>query len=367
MTGPSKIIYLEDRSGAETDDQCGMKYWLNRKAGPAKIGIVPVKESLALTIGRESHYDLWNIAMREDISEGALKEIVADLTALLTEDDRRDQKQMELLWRRLGWLVAFALYIEPEIRAKYETVQVEHELILDRDPLWVAVTPDRVLKNRLNGTLEYREYKTTIASNQKWMHSWFYAIQLHLGLAAVSEEIGEPVKFAQIMGLMKGYESSADHRLTHPYVWAYFNHQKNTWETEYAKSRGNDWIPMPVWEFEGGIVEWVKRLGPDIARQQFPHSPPVFLNERMLAEWVTRRTARQRTISCIEETCRHSETLRAIYFERRTRNCRPPFGDPCDYLHACWNAEVDADPMRCGLYQVREPHHEVEIVGVEGI
>lgn len=363
----NKIIYLEDRSGAETDDVCGMKYWLNRKAGPEKKGIVPIKEDFALRIGRETHNDLQMIALMPDIRPGALKEVVADMISALTEEDKHDTLKMEILYRRIGWLVAFALYIEPGIRAKYETVHVEHELILDRNPLWVAFTPDRILRDRSHGVLEYREYKTTITSNTKWMHSWFFAIQLHIGLAGVSEELNEDVKFAQVMGLMKGYESPSDKRLIHPYVWAYYNHNKNTWETDYQKTRGADWMAMPVWEFEGDMVDWVIRMGGDVAKSQFPHSAPVFLNARMLDEWCARREARQSQIAVIEEACRTDEELRGIYFERRTRNCRPPFGDACSYLKICWNAEANRDPMATGEYMVREPHHDVEIVGVEGL
>lgn len=366
MTPSNKILYLEDRSGAETDDQCGMKYWLQRKAGPNKCGIVPVKEEFALMIGRQTHEDLLTIATMDDIRPEALKELIVDLTKDLTEDDKHDTKKMEILYRRLGWLCAFALYIEPAIRAKYETVHLEHELILNRDPLWVAVTPDRVLRNRVTKVLEYREYKTTITSNSKWMSSWPFAIQLHIGLAAVSEELEEPVKFAQIMGLMKGYESPADHRLMHPYVWAYYNHDANTWEHDGSKTKAACWMPMPVWEFDGGVVEWVIKLGADVARAQFPHSVPVFLNEKMLNEWCERRRARQQLISMFERNCREDEHMRGMYFEKRTRNCRPPFGDACSYLPICWNAENERDPMRTGDFKVRQPHHDVEIAGIEG-
>lgn len=359
----SKIIYMEDRSGAETDDKCGMAYWWNRKAGPAGIGIVPKKEALALAIGRETHNDLLAVAQMEDIRPEAIQEHVDSILIGLTETDRaiENRSKMEMLYRRLGWFIAFALYHEPALRLKYETVFVEDEIILDREPLWVAVTPDRILRNRSNGVMEYREYKTTISASQKWLQSWHFAIQLHIGLAATSEELGTKVSFAHIMGLMKGSESSVDRHLVHPYVWGYYNHQQDKWGWSYEKCRNNDWVPMPVWEFEGGLVKWVQMLGPEIAQTQFPLSPPVFLNERMLNKWVARRAARQQQISLVEDSCRKDMATRELFFESRTNKCRPAFGDACDYLMCCWNAEAEKDPIGTGDYTARTPHHEVEI------
>lgn len=355
------LRFITDRSAVRLDDQCGMKYYLNRKE--AGIGIVPKKEALALAIGRETHVDLSAIAEMEDISEEAIEAAVGDILSPITEEDKHEQQKMEMLYRRLGWLAAYALYMEPDIRATYDTVNVEDETILDRDPLWVAVTPDRVLRHKVSKHLEYREYKTTITASKKWMESWPYAIQLHLGLAAVQEELHEDIKFAQIMGLLKGNESAMDHRLLHPYVWAWYNTRHATWTHEYEKARGAEWVPMPVWEYPGGIVQWVKRLGPEIAKAQFPFSPPVFLNRRMLDEWVSRRLRRERIIRNTENACRTDFGLRSNIFERRTDICRPPFGDACPYLLVCWNAEAQRAPLATGEYEVRIPHHNVEVVG----
>lgn len=355
----SKLIFLTDRSAVALDDRCGMKYWLNRKEGGR--GIVPKKEALPLAIGRETHVDLATIAEMEDISPAAIQDLCDQITKPLTEDDRGVTSKMELVYRRLGWLAAFALYTEPMIREYYETLHIEHELILDRDPLWVAVTPDRVLRHKGDKRIEYREYKTTISSNSKWMRNWNYAIQMHLGIAAVQEELGQKVNFGQIMGLNKGYESAVDRRMMHPYVWGYYNHDTNEWGHDYDLCRSNKWIPMPVWEFDGGIVKWVQRLGPEVARMQFPHSQPVFLNERMLEEWVSRRIYRERIIASVTDVCREDPNLRALHFERRTDQCSPPFGDACPYLMACWNAEVAANPSAHADYIARVPHHDVEL------
>lgn len=348
-----RIIYLEDRSGAETDDSCGMKYWFNRLEGGK--GIVPAEEQLPLLIGRQTHEDLASLAQMEDISEGHIKEVVAEILAPLTEEDRAQSAKMELLYRRLGWFVGFALYVEPKLRERFEDIGIEREIILDRDPLYVPTQPDRLLRSRSNGIIHYLEYKSTISTSLKWQQSWPFAIQMHIGIAAAQEEIGKKVAFGQVMGLMKGY--SSDGRLHHPYVWGWYNHARNDWSHEYQ--RGMDWTPMPVWEYNGGIVEWVKRCGPDVAAGQFPLSPPIFLNERMLDEWVKRRLMRQRLIRAVKSACQKDLGRRALHFQRITRSCRPPFGDPCQYLLCCHNAQAELDPTGTGQYVPREPHHDI--------
>lgn len=348
------VIYLTDRSAVETDDRCGMRYWWNRIEGGR--GIVDEQEAFDLRIGRETHEDLATVATMEDISEEALKAVVADLLSPITEEDKIEQAKMELLYRRIGWFVAFALYIEPEIRRKYEDVGIEREIILDRQPLWVAVTPDRLLKDRTTGQLVYREYKTTISASNKWLESWKYAIQIHTSLAAIEEEIGTKVAYGQVMGLMKGY--TTQERMFHPYAWGYYNATDDEWSSSYKQ--GAKWEAMPAWEYPGGPVEWVKFCGEEVAKGQFPHTAPIFLNRRMLDLWVDRRIAREEVIHTVKHTCTLDPQVRQRYFEMRTAQCRPAFGDQCPYLRACWNASIGADPLSHG-YVPRTPHHDVEI------
>lgn len=358
----SKIIYLADRSGCETDDDCGYSYWLNRKAGPGRKGIVQAVESIYLAIGRESHEDLHAIAEIEDLSPLSIDTRISEITESLTEEDKKDQKTMEILYRRLGWFAAFALFIEPKLREEFDTISVEDELILDRSPLWVAVTPDRVLRSKKSGKLIYQEYKSTITASNKWTSSWPFAIQLHLGMKAIEEELKEPIGFSRVVGLMKGDYYGTRHNLTHPYVWAYQNSRTGEWTHEYSKSRSPEWNPAPVWDYPGGVVGWVQLLGEDIAKGQFPMSQPIFLNERMLDQWVTSRTWREAEIAAVSEECYENPLIRARYFRRETKRCRPGFGDQCQYLSACWNASVSDDPIRSGLYVERTPHHMVEVL-----
>lgn len=351
--------FITDRSAVETDDACGMRFWWNRKALGG--GIMPKDEPLALEVGRAVHEDLSEMATA-DISEDALQARVDDIVDRLTLDDIEQTDKMEVLFRRLGWLVAWALYIEPVIRAKYDTVMVEDELVLDRTPLWVAVTPDRVLRDKHDGKLVYLEYKSTQQAGPKWLSSWHFSIQLHIGMAAIAEELEEPVKFGQIVGLLKGYYAPSNNRLRHPYVWAWTNAKTGEWTWRYDAARGADWTEAPVWDYPGGLVKWVKFVGQEAAVSQFPMTAPIFLHPQMLQEWVTRRTAREAQIEISKDACLTNETTRGIVFEKRTSKCRPAWGDPCPYTRLCWNRGSSSDEeeiLKGGDFVKRIPHHNV--------
>lgn len=360
MSTEKQLILYEDRSSAEMDDACGMRFWFGRKEGGR--GIVPVVPAEPLSVGAEIHSDLQTIAEMEDLRPEAIQEMIDDILNPLGEEEKSNQKRMELLYRRLGWFAAFALFIEPKVRERYRNIMIEDEIILDRGELWTAVTPDRVLESLRDTHLEYWEYKSTISAGPKWMSSWPKQIQPHIGIAAVEEELKREVKFCQIVGLLKGNYAAADRRLVHPYVWAWYSTEKECFEHDYDKTRGNQWISMPVWEFDPGIVRWVQRLGPEIARAQFPMSAPVFLNKRMLNKWVERRKSRQRQIKLVEDVSYYDEEVRAQFFEERTRNCQPPFGDPCPYLKCCWHADTNYSPLADPEFKPREPHHRIELI-----
>jgi hypothetical protein len=355
----NKKVWVLDRSGAETADKCPRAYWWNRLATGS--GVVPIDTPEALYVGRDVHEDLQAIAERDDLSIAGITEAVErGLGDALKDLSDKDQIKRELAYRRFGWASAFALFIEPKIRAKWITIGSERELILDRDPLWVPVTPDRVLQSIDKPDLRvYREYKSTISASGKWLSSWRKKPQLHLGMKALEED-GTKVAYAQVMGLMKG--QVRDGRLSHPYVWAYHNHSTGKWTHDYSLARASGWGPEPVWNYPGGLVEWVRQCGEEVAAAQFPHTEPVFLNEQLLESWITRWTAQMEEWAMAEEMCRQDAEARDIFFPQHTDNCEPPFGDPCSYRWACWNAGVNRDPIGSGYYVKRIPHHDVELI-----
>lgn len=352
-----KILYL-DRSGGDLDDDCGMAFYWNRIA--CGRGIVPEQEATYFQVGRETHEDLAVLASMEDLSPNSIGDLLSQLTGDLTDEDKIITGTMEILYRRLGWAAAWGLVMEPQVRATFENVSTEEEIILDRSPLWIGVTPDRLLRHREGHYLVYKEYKSTITAGGKWQQSWPFKIQPHIGMAAIEEEINEKVAYTQIVGLLKGDYRSG--RLSHPYVWAW--RRGADWTHEYDKARGVGWEPAPVWDYPGGVVDWVTRCGEDLARSQFPHSAPVFLNRDMLDGWVNRKTARMTAVDAYRDACVTDAKLRQLIFEQRTSKCRPAFGDSCPYLGACWNATIGEEPLSHGFIP-RTPHHAIEDIVAE--
>lgn len=349
---PSSIM-LTDRSGIETDWLCGMKYWWNRLEGGT--GLSPTNEASYFLIGRQIHEDFGAIA------EGVPYQ---DLLQTISPPEDGDQLQWEIHFRRLGWITAFGKWIWPRWKKDYEVVKVEGELILDRSPLWVAVTPDLILRciNKsldLYGKLVYKEYKSTKVKSPSWVAHWDAAVQVHLGLLAVEEELGETVAFGHIVGLDKGYEK--DGRLNHPYVWAY-------------RTDAGDWLPKykwgvphaPVWEYEKGIEDWVELCGEDCGAAQFITSAPIFLDPRLIESLIRRRIEREKEIREWKDASQKDWLVREQHFEQRFNQCKPAIGSECPFYAACKNKTVQDDPLGSGLYVRRVPHHEVEILGVDG-
>jgi hypothetical protein len=352
MTDRQQIL-LTDRTTSETDWKCGMKrWWYKEEAG---TGIVPVAEAPWFEVGRQIHDDF--ARLRTGVEYNLLVSEI--LTGL---GDTHDQLVLEPAYRRMGWIIAYALYRLDREAEEGEDIAIESEIVLDRDPLWVVCTPDRLYRRYLDNRIIYRELKSCKYANYGWVNYWPRAVQLHVGLAAAREEYDVEIAHGEVMGLVKGEER--DGRLMHPYVWSWW-HDKEGWVPLGQGAGKRDLTPRPVWEYDGGIVEWVKKLGPDVANAQFPFSAPIFLDDRLLKDYIQARTFREKEVRFFKDRAQVDRELRARHFEPRFSECSPMIGAPCPYLAACHNAEVNRDPLGSGLYTRRTPHHEIEIVGIE--
>lgn len=344
-------IFITDRTTIETDWTCGMKRWWYKHA--LGTGIVPVSEASYYRVGRDIHTLLQGVAEASDLDN-----LVVQLELGWRErvDEAQTLTLKEEITRAYGWAMAWAIYIEPGIRQRYETISLEHELVLQRDPLWLVTTPDRVLRDRDTHEIVVDDYKTTSGS-MGWDAYWPYAIQVHIQLKAVEEELGQKPKYGRVRGLLKGFQR--DGRLIHPYVWAW-------------REPGQDYkpglTPVPVWEY-GSLGAWIRVLGSEVALNQFPLSMPIFCNDRLLDLLIERRIERETEVSNYLEIAKSTEmplSTAQIIFEPRYSQCRPPGRErQCPYLACCHNATVSEDPLGSGLYVTRTPHHELEIVGVD--
>lgn len=340
-------VYVTDVQEAEVDDVCPRRTWFSRFEGGN--GILSRDTLLSDLMVAETHKDLRFLKGMADISPEAVQMQVDNIRAGLTGEDTLEVKKMELLYRRLGWFAAYALYVEPGMRALYEDIPVEFEVPLDHDPFWVMVKPDRVVRNRVNGEVTYLEYVPMPPgpNHRKWLEQWTFNARLHLGMAAVEDSVkfqgkGIYVTDGQVMGLNEGYFSSFDGKLCHPYVWGYYNRTTTQWSAAF-KPEAEGFKMTPVWEFPGGIVGWVQLCGSTTAAHQFPYSPAVELDNRLVDEWVSRRLHRERTIGSMRDVCDKNDHLRKIHFERRTGQCVPIIGPKCPYQAVCWSAKGSSE------------------------
>lgn len=339
---------VTDRTSIETDWLCGMRYWWYKFEGGG--GIVPAKEATELLEGRDTHLDL------ADYAAGVpLDKLLADIEEKVKA--AADVPTLELLYRRMGWLIAWDRWVEPRLKAQFpRNLMLEKELVLDRDPLWIATTPDRVVESD-SGLIVVDDYKTA-RSLYGWAEKWPYAIQCHIQLKAVEEELGRKVAYGRMRAIYKG--EYRDGRLAHPYVWGWKDHV-GAWTPEYRTGLTR----VPVWEYPGGIREWVVKCGEEIGTAQFPLSQPIFLNDRLLEDMLIARTNRERQIRLGLDKARSDPEFRKLLFEQRFGQCRHSKRYPCPYLLACHNAAVNQDPLAGGEFVKRTPHHELEMIELE--
>lgn len=345
----SRQTFITDAGSVELDDSCGMKLWWTQYESGS--GIQKKEDILNNLLKAEIHEDLRVVSTLEDLTPAGIQPLLDEILAGLSPEDKQETKKMELLYRRLGWLAAFALFIEPEIRENYETLPIQREIILDRDPLWVVVQPDRVLRSKRTQETVYREYVPMPAgwTKQTWLQGWLYRMRLHIGIAAAESAMKMVLSYGQAMGLSEGFISSLDGRLMHPYVWGYYNKKREEWAHTF-RAEAEDWKPAPVWEFPGGVVAWVRMCGKHIADSQFPMSPAVQLNHQMLTTWVSRRLHRERQLQAVKNVAQVNPAMRGIHFERRTEACMPAIGPACPFLKACWSPEIELLPLKSGEY-----------------
>ena len=345
-------IILTDRTTGEVDNQCGMKRWWYKEEGGT--GIVPMREEEFNEVGREIHEDFARLHRGEPFNL-----LVGEVATALV--DVVDQILLERSYRRMGWIAAYGLYHLDREREAGEDLLIEHELILARDPLWIACQPDRVWRRFSDGRVIYRELKSCGRMSRGWVDHWPKAIQLHIGMKALEEEfpfysglIGQ----GEVMGLMKGDYKYG--KLWHPYVWAYWV-EPDEWIPMGQGQGRRGLTPRPVWEYNGGIIEWVKKCGPEIALAQFPFSAPIYLDDRLLEAYVAARTFREREARRFKVKAQTDLECRNRHFKPNFDQCIPVVGLQCPYLDACHNATVNANPLGSGLYKPRTPHHELEL------
>lgn len=332
-------LLITDPTLAALDDSCGMKLWYARFQSGG--GVTATKDILSTEMLAATQTDLRMLGQMEDIHPDTIQGLINEiLNGIGYETLGKNIRSRELLYRRLGWFAAYAIFIEPHQRKLYTPIPIDAEIDFNRNPLLVRMNPGRVLFNSSTSEVEHREFVPTQSVSARWREGWEWNIQPHLSLVAVREHLQRRIHWGRIQGLNTGYISSTENaQLHHPYVYAHFNKLTGEWthNFKFQDQDGGNWVERPIWESPLSIVEWIRKCGPTVAETQFPLSPKIPVNEEMVQAWVARKIHRERQIHAMKIACQDNKALRAIHFPQVTSECAPANNVACVYKNLCWS------------------------------
>jgi len=115
-----------------------------------------------------------------------------------------------------------------------------------------------------------------------------------------------------------------------------------------------------VWQKDGGVKRWVEEMPPALLASQFPRTPPIFVNERLVDKFFKQQGRREIEIQEFAERTHpkdeNFEDILDVVFPQHWESCNM-YNRPCPYKRLCFGAEVD--PLSIG-YTPRYSHHPLE-------
>ena len=368
----SKIIHLWDRSRTTTDWSCPRKrYWNYHAFG---TGITKESTSLELYLGVTVHDALAAIATLTqagktvDIDEIALAAAGQMRLNLVSPDGELDNLEFaeEQACLVEGLIRGYYVHVWPRLMENYPdilAIEQECEYPIDAsgayapdNPTSIFMSkPDLVLGNKSTGDVVYYEYKTTSSKREQWINSWDTAVQLHSTIRAISHTLGMDVTNVIVQGLYKGYESYG--KQSSPFCYAYRKPGNPPFTSEqirYDFSAG--FKRTPVWELPGGCKSWVAGMPSAVFAEQFPQTPPIFLDSALIDSFFEQRAAREQEIEFATTNLTDVEEQLA-FFEQKFDVCQPSYGFSCPYKRLCFGHVPN--PLENG-YVRRESHHARE-------
>lgn len=365
MATISPIIF--HRSGAVTDWHCPQKrFWNYEYLGR---GINPPETQLELYLGTLIHDGVAAMAHGVPIDE-IVAAGVMQLRAKMLEGRELDSDAQFVANEQCalaeGLLRGFHRNSWPGICAEYpEVVLCEKELTynyeINGQPLKFLSKPDLVRRDK-NGDLWVFEWKTTSSNKEEWIHQWETAVQVHAQIKTVEEALNEPVAGCIVQGFYKSYVSQYN-RLESIFAYGYHHpgnppFEKPRWAYEWKGGLKK----APVWTRDGGVRQWVAEMPPSLLATQFPQTPPIFVNERMVSQFFLEQGQREieiRKARIVDPEDGHiyidPEKMAAL-FPHHFESCNA-WNRPCPYKRLCFGADVD--PLSIG-YQLRYSHHALE-------
>lgn len=369
---PLNVYY--SRSAVTTDWNCARKrYWNYEYAGK---GLTPNQTFLELHLGTTVHDGLAAIAGGvgiDAIIDAARNQFVPLLLQEHPniEEESFAEEQMALVE---GMLRGFHKHTWPLLQQQFpQVVCIEREFVYEHDspigPLKFLSKPDLIVRDK-EGCLHYIEYKTTSSTKEQWMNSWSTAVQLHSSILTVEAELGEEVMSVIVQGINKGYASYG--KQNSPFCYIYHKpaeppFKKAEWAYEYRYGLKK----YPTWQMDGGVKKVVEGMPTEILSQQFPQVPPIFINRDLVEAFFRQRALREADIKQIGLTLTDERldpdfrtSLLDRTFPQNFEACMQGWGKPCNYKNLC-HGNV-SNPLEAG-YVMRESHHDLERVALEGV
>lgn len=366
----SKNLILFDRSRTATDWTCERKRYLNYELDGT--GIVPAKEALELAMGTILHDSLAAIATQhpdidiDSIAFHAKDQMLDFLTKGLIGSPERDAKELYATEQANlieGLLRGFYKHCWPRLINQYpKLLAIEQEMSYNYEGIIFMCKPDLVAATQ-EGEVVYIEYKSTSSKKEEWVNSWGTAIQLHATTRAIESALNEKISHVVVQGLYKGYESYG--KQSSPFCYAYQRYgtppfSKNEISYEYKAG----YRRTPLWEMEGGVKAWVANMPEAILANQFPCTPPIFVNDSLVESFFAQRNIREREIDLALDMLEMPEldsegkaNILDAAFPQKWDACSPAWGRGCPYQRICHGSVPD--PLKSGFVK-RQAHHQIE-------
>lgn len=364
-----------DRSRIVTDWVCPRKrHWQYEYQGK---GIVRDSINQALHTGSVIHDSLAAIAAfhkedgKVDINKIALTaagQMRMTLQEAMEGEMNADEYSNEQAALVEGLLRGFYKHVWPRLMEQYPTIvaiEQECEYKLEDDLIFMS-KPDLILESK-DGEWHYIEYKSTSSKKNEWIESWETAVQLHSSVKAVEATMGKAPSDVTIVGLYKGYVSYG--KQSSPMCYAYMKKGNPPFTEDVVSYEYKAGLRRyPTWELEGGTAKWVDEMDEVKLAEQFPMTPPIFINDDLVKSFFNQTAKRENEIAVASlllnspDDSDQNEALLDRVFPQRFDQCKPAYGFSCEFRKLCHGCVTN--PLEEG-YQYRQPHHQAEMEAQE--
>jgi hypothetical protein len=372
MTEP---LHLFSRSDIEEYWRCPRaSYWKRIYAGR---GLEPAQTDMAFTFGIILHH-----AVAEILKGGDPRKAASDAGKLLEAEARiagcpqwivnadgdptyyfREQASL-IEGMVLGW----ERVIHPMLMSMGTIEVIEKETMYQEGGLALLATPDILLLPHGNEEFTYIEWKTTASASASWFMSWTTAPQFAANALTVEQTYGKTIDQYMVVGLIKG--SWNDGWQHSPYCWGWkFDTPDGgaAYEYEFKNARKKGWYRFPVWEYPGGVAQWVEDMPIDCLTKEFPCTVPIPVDLRMVESFKQQVFNQEDIVFHAKRNLEDPDLLpvQVEYvmnhtFPQHFKECNPPFGRGCWAKELCWQHAVANDPFAGGQFVWRTSHHEME-------